>query len=212
MESSTPTEPEDRAPSNLSKPELGVVASPNDSVRIYWDNGRLVSHVDDGRSVPEELGSSTSGRGPGPIPGATRQREELPRPRWAPDPWNPSMQRYWDGAVWTGHVAPANFVPQGSYPPTTLGGLAAVAGILGFLGSLVPLFGGLFGFPAPVAVWAGVRCLSIGRHTPDDVSRSARALAWIGICFGVLGTVVWLFWCVIFSYELLNARDPFRGL
>lgn len=142
--------------------------------------------------------------------------------RWAPDPWNPAQLRYWDGACWTGFVSPTGGRRQVRLSPESLGRLAAIAGVLGFLGSLVPFFFlsslapflvPVTGLPAPIAVWAGARCLRVGPPANDPAPRSARRFAFIGIVFGLLGTSVWLLWCLAIAITVLfGGRDPFRGL
>ncbi|MFP5360899.1 MAG: DUF2510 domain-containing protein [Actinomycetes bacterium] len=40
---------------------------------------------------------------------------QLPPAGWLQDPQSPAQMRYWDGAAWTTHVAPAHGAPT---PPT----------------------------------------------------------------------------------------------
>jgi hypothetical protein len=52
-----------------------------------------------------------------------------PSPRWAPDPWDPSQLRYWDGEQWTGWTAERPSLR----PPVNWGARArrlAVAGLV----------------------------------------------------------------------------------
>lgn len=102
MELSTPAESGDGTQSNPSKTESADDASQGASARIHWDNGRLVPHAADGSSAVDALQPSQSGRMAPPTSGAIPKRDELPGPCWAPDPWNPSGLRYWDGETWTG--------------------------------------------------------------------------------------------------------------
>jgi hypothetical protein len=132
--------------------------------------------------------------------------------RWASDPWNPKGIRYWDGTQWTDKVDPTALPVDRSLSADTLVLMAGTAGIFGFLGSLVPLFGALLGAASPLGVWAGFRYLSMERLGGGRRTVSSRRWAILGIVFGVLGTILWLFWCALVAYELGNARDPFRGL
>jgi hypothetical protein len=63
-------------------------------------------------------------------------------PGWYPDPWNPSAQRFWDGAQWTDHVAVAT--GSGSRPRLPEG--APIYGPFIWVLALIPLIGGF-------AVW-----------------------------------------------------------
>jgi hypothetical protein len=90
--------------------------------------------------------------------------------------------------------------------------LAAIAGILGFVGSLVPGYGALAGLPAPIAVWVGRRCRRIGPPASAPAPRWARRSASVGIVFGVLGTCMVLMWCGVMALIIVFRGDPFRGL
>ena len=50
-------------------------------------------------SVDQVLASQRGGGPAGPTPAAS------PAPGWYPDPYQRHQNRYWDGAVWTEHVA-----------------------------------------------------------------------------------------------------------
>jgi uncharacterized protein DUF2510 len=50
-------------------------------------------------SIDQVLASGGGGHAVGPMPGAA------PAPGWYPDPHQRHQSRYWDGTVWTEHVA-----------------------------------------------------------------------------------------------------------
>ena len=60
-------------------------------------------------------------------------------PGWYPDPWNPSAQRFWDGARWTEHVAAAG----GPSDRPRLPEGAPIYGALIWVLALLPLLDGV---------------------------------------------------------------------
>ena len=145
--------------------------------------------------------------------GVHRVPDQFPRPGWAPDPWDSAGLRYWDGSAWSGYVLVRSAPPPDPRSQAgRQGGLAAILGLGGLFGSLLPLFGFIFGIPAPIAMTLGVRSLMIRHSIPDTALRPSRRWAITGIILGGLGTVVWLFWCILIVWEVGHSRDPFRGL
>jgi hypothetical protein len=65
-----------------------------------YDWGKTKAEVDRlFAAVDRMLASGGLGRVAGPMPGGS------PAPGWYPDPVGRHQHRYWDGAVWTDHVA-----------------------------------------------------------------------------------------------------------
>lgn len=114
---SPPAEPADTAPSNPTTPEVTSGAPPSASVRIYWDQGQLVTRADDvslaeGSRLPQGREQMTP-HASRPLP----TNVEAPTGQWLTDPWNRSQWRYWDGADWSGYTAPKASVTD--KPPVT---------------------------------------------------------------------------------------------
>jgi len=84
-------------------------------------------------------------------------------PRWAPDPWNASGQRWWDGTAWTGQTQPAPGLPQpapglpqpatSSKPPS---GGPIVAGLLFVIAAGLALVQVLYANNRPISLRVGL--------------------------------------------------------
>ena len=113
----------------------------------------------------------------------------LPPPGWYTDPEQPANLRWWDGATWTAHRAPAwqppmapwtGPVPAGAKPevdyllPTNRDGFAVTAGYLGLF-SFLP--NPLTSIPAIVCGWVALRRM-------PTTGRLGRGRAWFGIVAG----------------------------
>lgn len=107
-------------------------------------------------------------------------------PRWAPDPYNPSQLRYWDGEKWTEHVGAAQ-TPSSQERPTSTA--AFVCGIIGAIIGLIPLLG-IF------AIALGIIALVLGiigwRRKPQRAKLAvvSTILGGVAIALGVLGLVI----------------------
>ena len=140
-----------------------------------------------------------------------------PGPCWAPDPWEPSQLRWWDGTIWTGEVRIAEMPPRVRDEATLVRYvvqrrlLAGILAIVGFVGALVPLFGVLTGVTAPVGFVLGIASV---RRIPAEGDGRVRGRAWaiIAIVLRALGSLLWLFWFGLIVTQLAQSQDPFRGL
>jgi Protein of unknown function (DUF2510) len=105
-------------------------------------------------------------------------------PGWYPDPHVPAQLRWYDGTVWTVHVAHAGYAPAAPDPalkwlvPVNRSGLAIAAGYVG-LASILLVF-------APLAILLGVLALADLRTKPGV---GGRGRAWFAIVSGTLGTL-----------------------
>lgn len=127
-----------------------------------------------------------------------------PPPAWYADPQVPGQLRWYDGARWTEHTAPAappgyappGYAPAGYAPggwgapaqrdrameallPVNRSGLAIAAGYAGLF-SILLIFG-------PVAILLGVLAL---RDLAGKPTVGGRGRAWFGIIAGSIGTLV----------------------
>lgn len=90
---------------------------------------------------------------------------------WYPDPSDPARLRYWDGAAWTGHVAP-NPWAQGPRPLQRIGGRVIVPS------------------DALVAGLVPDRCSLHGRRgTPSRAQFLSRTPAWVWVT--IVAGLVW---------------------
>ena len=88
----------------------------------------------------------------------------LPAAGWFPDPWTASTLRYWDGAAWTGWVAPG---PPAQGEPATLPLRAGMVGLAVLLG----------GFVAGIVVSIPLYLLDAARRPPGAGCRARRVRA-----------------------------------
>ncbi|GAA2082125.1 hypothetical protein GCM10009840_17750 [Pseudolysinimonas kribbensis] len=100
---------------------------------------------------------------------------------WYPD--GMGGQRYWDGARWTEHHAPAPApVVVVRQPSNGFAVAALVLGIVGFVLMGIPLFIGWFlgGIPDILAVILGI----VGIVKARELGNRGLALAIVGLCLG----------------------------
>jgi TM2 domain-containing membrane protein YozV len=100
----------------------------------------------------------------------------LPAPGWYPDR-NAGLMRWWDGAAWTEHVGPANYVPTTAAVPRKQ--LSTAYLLLIFLGAL------------------GIHHFYLERTGTAIVLLSATVVGWATAAFGFgifffLGVLAWL--------------------
>lgn len=146
---------------------------------------------------------------------------ELPPADWYPDPEDPAQQRYWDGAQWTEHRAPAAAPADPSAPAApygSSGGAAAgpawgqgstagpatgagtngmaitslVVAVISFFLAFVAI-GGLGGI---VAVVLGVLAL----RRVKDSGQGGRGLAIGGIVVGALSVLLGIVVTIVFVF------------
>ncbi len=108
---------------------------------------------------------------------------------WYPDPRQPNVLRYWDGATWTEHRAPAWQAPYGApapdhsldwLMPVNRDGFAIAAGYLGLF-SL---------FPQPFTALPAFICGWFALHRIKKSDQLGRGRAWFGIIVGGLDLVL----------------------
>jgi hypothetical protein len=117
------------------------------------------------------FGNAQQVAGSGPVPPAG----------WYADPGNPFLYRWWDGAAWTQHTAPANGQPVGPPPlgfaiqaQRDLSGKATTSMVLGLVG-IVAWFLPIIGLPVTITG------LVFGIKSRNSAGRS-KAIAGIVLC------------------------------
>jgi hypothetical protein len=116
----------------------------------------------------------------------------VPAAGWFPDPYAPGALRWWDGANWTEHNAPAGQAPASGVAgadheldwllPINRSGAAIAAGYLGLV-SFIPN-----PFTSIPAMVCGVVALSSMKRT----GKLGRGRAWFGIIVGGLSFLCFL--------------------
>lgn len=116
--------------------------------------------------------------------------ETSPAPGWYPDPTTPGQLRYWDGAAWTDHRAPAvtaTPTPAVAAPPLAGFGARFAAALIDGLVLGIPMMivAGLliFGF-------VGLTSASLGSLDGSDPGNAGAAFAGMMVLFIVLFVVM----------------------
>ncbi len=131
---------------------------------------------------------------------------DQPPAGWYPDPDDSAQQRYWDGAAWTEHRAPATQPSQYGSQPGQYGqygqygsgqyGAGASSGAETSGGAVVALVLGIVSIIACLGPLTGVPAIIVGRRATRDIDDSGgrvtgRGMATGGVVTGIIGCLLW---------------------
>ena len=85
-------------------------------------------------------------------------------------------------------------------------------GSVGVVWGWLPVFGLLFAWVGPIAVWSGIRALSLAKLATPSAVRSIRFTAIWGIATGAITTCFFVLWGAFWVVSLGRGKDPFGGL
>lgn len=118
-------------------------------------------------------------------------------PGWYPDPYDPTTQRYWDGAQWTENRSPAVVAAPAvpAAPPTNGKAIASLVLGIVFLCGIGSILALVFGYIGKREIES-----SNGTQGGEGMATAGIVLGWIGV-----GLVIayLLFWVLIFGGSVL---------
>ena len=85
-------------------------------------------------------------------------------------------------------------------------------GIIGVVLGWLPVFGLLFAWLGPLAIWWGIRARRVAKSVEPGAVGSIKATATWGIVAGAIATGFLVLWASVWLVSLTHAQDPFSGL